>query len=202
MERDPDWFERAAKEENTWVRARILDKAYADHPEQPADLAERAARMAKDNLGERHATYGVALLNLGIYHCTLGGGAARAEEFFKMAHAVLGDEHLEVAEAMFRLAVYSFEKQDFPEADRFFGDALRIRRRALGEQDLAVADCLIGMAYAKVRLDQIEAAVSLTEEALLIQSQLLPADDPRVQDTVTRLKHLQQATRGGGGEPQ
>jgi hypothetical protein len=190
-EEDLREIEGFAREENNWVRARILKKEHANHPEQPGDLAERAARMANDSLGERHPAHGVALLNLGIFHEFVQSDTTSAEEFFRRGREILGQDHPEVGEAFFKLAVFLLqEKHDPARADRLFQRALEVRRHTADADPLALADCLIGLASAKVQNDDLAAARPLMGEAAAIQTRCLPEGDERLLYTLGRLQAL------------
>ncbi len=187
MVEDKALIERAATSENDWVRARILQKD--PPPEGPLlQIAERARDMAVNSLGRAHPAYAVALQNLGLYYDFIENDVSKAAEFFNEARAVLEDNALPLAYGFFKLGVFHYEaNHDARRAEAALMQALAIQRRGLASEELDLADTLVALAYAKVRMSEIEAAVPLMEEALRIQRARLGAMDRRVLDSEERL---------------
>jgi tetratricopeptide (TPR) repeat protein len=184
---DKALIERAATSENDWVRARILQKD--PPPEGPLlQIAERARDMAANSLGRAHSAYAVALQNLGLYYDFIENDVSKATELFNEAHAVLDENSLPLAYGFFKLGVFHYEaNHDARRAEAALMQALAIQRRGLASDELDLADTLVALAYAKVRMSEIEAAVPLMEEALRIQRARLGATDRRVLDSEERL---------------
>ena len=187
MSDDKALIERAAASENDWVRARILMKD--PPPEGPLlQIADRARDMAANSLGGQHPAYAVALQNLGLYYDFIENDTPKAAEFFDAARAVLSENDLPLAYGFFKLGVFHYEANHDPRrAEAALVQALAIQRRGLASDDLDLANTLIALAYAKVRMSEIDAAVPLMEEALRIQRARLHATDRTVLDTEQRL---------------
>lgn len=190
MSEDKALIEKAAVSENDWVRARILQKD--PPPEGPLlQIAEKARDMAANSLGRQHPAYAVALQNLGLYFDFIENDAAKAAEFFNAARAVLLESDLPLAYGFFKLGVFHYEaKHDARRAEAALLQALAIQRRILGNNELPVADTLVALAHAKVRMFEIDAAIPLMEEALEIQRTRLGGADKIVRDTAERLALL------------
>ena len=187
---DEALIERAAASENDWVRARILKKD--PPPEGPLlQIAERARDMAVNSLGRAHPAYAVALQNLGLYYDFIENDVSKATEFFDEARAVLKENDLPLAYGFFKLGVFHFEaNHDARRAEAALMQALAIQRGGLASDELELADTLVALAYVKVRMSEIDAAVPLMEEALRIQRVRLGSTDRVVIHTEERLALL------------
>jgi tetratricopeptide (TPR) repeat protein len=191
MSDDKARTEEAAASENDWVRARILKQ---DPPAEGSlrRIAERARDMAAGSLGTRHPAYAVALQNLGIYYDAVKNDGATANEFFARARAVLNDNDLPLSYGFYWLGIFHFQvKHDAKQAEGPLTQALAIQRRALGKDDLRLADTMIALAWAKAAASGIDAAIALMEEALKIQRAKLAPTDPALQETEKRLAIFQ-----------
>ncbi len=187
---DEALIERAAASENDWVRARILKKD--PPPEGPLlQIAERARDMAANSLGRQHPAYAVALQNLGLYYDFIENDTPKATEFFNEACAVLKENDLPLAYGFFKLGVFHYEaNHDARRVEAALMQALAIQRRGLASDELELADTLVALAYAKVRMSEVDAAVPLMEEALRIQRVRLGSTDRVVLHTEERLALL------------
>jgi tetratricopeptide (TPR) repeat protein len=191
--------EEAAASENDWVRARILKQ------DPPADrsllkIAEQAHDAAAGTLGGRHPAYAVALQNLGIYYDAVENQGSKADEFFAQARAVLDENELPLADGFYWLGIFHFQvKRDPKRAEGPLTQALAIRRRALGKDDLTLADTMIALAWAKAAAGGIDAAIGLMQEALQIQRDKLAPADPALQETEKRLAIFQAMAGAGRG---
>lgn len=128
-------FERAAAEENGWVRARILKN---DPPAEGSllKISERAQRMAAESLGEQHWAHGAALLNLGIYYDFIEHDAPKAMDFIGRARAILQDT--ETGRGMFSDALYQLgtarkernRSEDDPKTtEAYLSESLAVERK-------------------------------------------------------------------------
>ena len=180
-------IEEAASSENDWVRARIVKR------EPPAEgsllkIAERARDMAASSLGEQHPAYAIALQNLGIYYDAIENDGSKANEFFAQARAVLKENDLPLAYGFYWLGIFHSQvSHDLKRAEGPLAEALEIQRRALGGNDLQLAETMIALAYAKGVETGIYSAIKLTEEALRIQRANLPPTDQAIQDGENQL---------------
>ncbi len=190
MIEDKALIEKAAASENDWVRARILKKD--PPPEGPLlQIAERARDMAANSLGRDHPAYAIALQNLGVYYDFIENDGLKATEFFKEARAVLKESDLPLAYGFFKLGVFHFEvNHDAKRAEAALMEALATQRRTLGNDELQLADTLVALAYAKVRMTDIDSAIPLMEEAVKIQRVRLGSSDKIALDTEERLALL------------
>lgn len=189
-------LEEAARSENEWVRARILKQ---DPPVEGSllKIAERARNMAANSLGHQHPAYAVALQNLGLYYDAIENDGAKANGFFAQARAVLSVTGLPLAEGFYWLGIFHLEvSHDAKRAEAPLTEALAIRRRALGSDDLQLADTMLALAYAKgSAVTGTESAIALVQEALRIQRTQLPPTDQAILATENRLAILQTIAR-------
>src|SRR5262249_18516915 len=105
MPDDNAGLEGAARSENEWVRARIVKR---DPPPEGSllKIAQRARDMAANSLGTRHAAYAVALQNLGLYYEVIENDAARADELFAQARAIVAGDDLPLADGLYWLGIF------------------------------------------------------------------------------------------------
>jgi tetratricopeptide (TPR) repeat protein len=195
MSDDRAWLEKAATSENEWVRARILKQ---DPPAEGSllKIAERGRDMAARALGEQHPAYAIALQNLGLYYEAIENNPAQANALFAQARAVLGGNDLPLAEGFYWLGIFHTQvSRDLTRAQPPLMEALAIRRRVLGGDDLAVAETMIALAHATDLTTTIEPAIALLEDALKIQRSKLAADDQAIRETEKRLVLLQALAR-------
>ncbi len=178
MSDDKARLEEAGRSENEWVRARILKQ------DPPAEgpllkIAERARDMAANSLGTQHEAYAVALQNLGLYYDAIENDTAKATEFFAHARAVLKKHDLPLADGFYWLGLFHVQvSQDGQRAETPLKEALAIRRRALGSDDLQLAETMVALARAySDNVAGLQSAIALLNEALRIQrTQLFPTD--------------------------
>src|SRR5712692_4711401 len=186
MSDDKALIEKAASSENEWVRARILKQ---DPPPEGSllKIAERARDMAANSLGNQHSAYAVSLQNLGLYYDAIESDTSKANELFAQARAILKDNDLPLAYGFYWLGVFHHQiNHDRKRAEAALTEALAIQRRALGSDDLELADTMIALAYAKGVTTEIHSAIALMEDALRIQRAHLPPTDQIILDTENR----------------
>ncbi len=192
MSDDKARLEEAARSENEWVRARILKQ---DPPAEGSllKIAERARDMAANSLLHQHSAYAVSLQNLGLYYDAIENDAARAKEFFAQARAVLKEHDLPLAEGFYWFGLFHVQvSQDGQRAATPLTEALAIQRRALGGDDLRLAETMIVLARAySDNVTGLHSAVALLKEALRIQRSQLPSTDQAILATEDRLAMLQ-----------
>jgi hypothetical protein len=195
MSDDRALIEEAASSENEWVRARIIKR---DPPPEGSllKIAERARDMAANSLGNQHPAYAVSLQNLGLYYDAIENDTSKATEFFAQARAVLKGNDLPLAYGFYWLGIFHNKvNHDEKRAEAPLMEALAIQRRALGSDDLQLADTMIALAYAKGVKTGIHSAIALMEEALRIQRTRLPPTDQVILDAENRLSILQTLAR-------
>lgn len=198
MSDDKALLEEAGRSENEWVRARILKQ---DPPAEGSllKIAQRARDMAADSLGTQHEAYAVALQNLGLYYDAIENDAATANEFFAHARAVLTEHDLPLADGFYWLGIFHLRVSgDAKRAEGALTEALAIQRRALGTDDLRLAETMLALAGGLTT--EIHSAIALMKEALRIQRTQLPPTDQAILDTENRLALLQTFARAQAEE--
>ena len=169
MPDDTAELEEAARNENDWVRARILKR---DPPAEGSllQIAQRARRMAANSLGTEHAAYAVALQNLGLYYDAIENDGAKANELFTQARAVVKANDLPLAEGFYWLGIFHHEvSRDAARAQAVLDEALAIERRALGSEDARLAQTMSALAETKAASGDIDAAIALLKDALRVE---------------------------------
>ena len=195
MSDDKALMEEAASNENDWVRARILKQ---DPPSEGSlqKIAERARDMAANSLGTKHPAFAVSLQNLGLYYDAIENNTSQANALFAQARAALKENDLPLADGFYWLGIFHDEvNHDEKRAEARLSEALAIRRRALGSDDLQLADALSALAHAKGLETGIHSAIALLEEALTIRRARLPPADRAVVNTEDRLAILRTIAR-------
>jgi hypothetical protein len=191
MSDDKALIEEAGRRENDWVRARILKQ---DPPAEGSllKIAMRARDMAANSLGTQHSAYAVSLQNLGLYYDAIENDTSKANEFFTQARAVLNENNLPLAYGFYWLGIFHNQVSHDPKrAEAPITEALAIQRRALGSDDLQLAETMIALAYAKGVTTGVHSAIPLMEEALRIQRTQVSPTDQAILDTENRLAILQ-----------
>jgi tetratricopeptide (TPR) repeat protein len=189
MEETKEWYEKAAAEENQWVRAVILKNNHILHG-HAFEVADRACKMAEEALGEDHPAYAVALQNLGLYYNVVKNDVTAAIDCFDKARAIVGRYHPALAESFYWLGIFHYESRNVEKVEDFFSEALAIQRHSQGSDRLELARTLICLAYAKEITRGSRAAVGLMEEALAIQRASLPADSEELHNTEQALNSM------------
>ena len=134
------------------------------------EVLDRGRRQIDElrGLPEVQATYlntmGEAYRALALYD--------QASELLERALAIRrrshGDEHLEVAESLYELAIVRQLEGDFEAARAALSESLEIRRRLLGDEHSEVAECLNEMGLIAYNLGRFAAAEMRYREALAI----------------------------------
>jgi len=121
---------------------------------------------------------------------------SKANELFAQARAIVKENDLPLAYGLYWLGVFhNLVSHDTKRAEAALMEALAIQRRALGSDNLQLAETMKTLAYAKHANTGVHSAIALMEEALRIQrTQLLPTDQA-VLDTENRLTILQTLAR-------
>ncbi len=201
MSDDKVRLEEAGRSENEWVRARILK---LDPPPEGSllKIAERARDMAANSLGTQHSVYAVSLQNLGLYYDAIENDTLKANEFFAEARAVLNENDLPLAYGLYWLGIFHIQvSHDAKRAEAPLTEALAIQRRALGTDDLRLAETMLALADTytyptnTINVTGVLSAIALMEEALSIQRTQLPPTDQAILHTENRLAMLQTLAR-------
>jgi serine/threonine-protein kinase len=146
---------------NTVTAREVLDKG-----------AEKIATDLKDQPEVRATlmdTMGTVYVNLGLYDraVPLLRGALETRK------AVLGPEHLDVAQSVFNLAVLLRRRGDYAAAESLHREALALRRRLLGDQHPDVARSLNNLGLVLADKGDYPGAEAFYREALAMRRKLL-----------------------------
>jgi len=171
----PDPYTQAGLEALRESERRIND-AFTSQPEVQASVKQ---------------TVGEVYRRLGRYD--------EAEALLKSAletrRAILGDQHVEVADSLFCLASVHHDSGDLGPAEEKYREALEIRRKQLGEDHPDVALSVNTMARLHRDKGDVEGAEALFREALEMRRRGLGARHP---DVAVTLKDLAQQLRFKG----
>jgi CHAT domain-containing protein/Tfp pilus assembly protein PilF len=153
-------------------------------------LAEKAAEIRKQVLGERHADYAQSLNNLAALY-RAQGEFARAEPLFRQAVAIaqqtLGECHPAYAISLNNLADLYLHQGKSAKAEPLYRQALEICRQALGERDPAYATSLNNLADLYREQGAYAKAEPLYRQALELRKQVQGERHP---DYATSLNNL------------
>jgi tetratricopeptide (TPR) repeat protein len=179
-------LEEAARNENDWVRARILKR---DPPVEGSllKIAQRARDMAANSLGTDHCAHAAALQNLGLYYDAVENDAAQANEFFALARAIVKQDDLPLADGFYWLGIFHQVRGEGERAQVALREALAIQRRALTGDDARPAETMIALAETTAARGDIDSAIALMRDALRIQRARAPTNGDAVARTEDRL---------------
>jgi len=131
---------------------------------------------------------------------TIGGGYeqlgqyGRAEDMLRrelaMRRKVLGEEHLEVAASLNRLAGVLLWGKKSAEAEILARQGLTMRRRLLGNEHRHVAASLNTVASALVQQDKLPEAEAMHSEAVAMARKVLGREDPDLRRYLTDLAYV------------
>jgi hypothetical protein len=189
-------LEAAAREENDWVRARILKR---DPPAGSSCLeaAERARRMAANSLGERHEAYAVALQNLGLFHDVIEGDSGKADRFLAEASAILGGNKIPLAAGLYALGLFQLtERGNSKRALDLLSEAARIGRSETPTDSSAMARTLVALALAEAAEGDVAKGIALTDEALQFLHTQHPAGAEEISQAEIQLARLRRLAPG------
>ncbi len=93
-------------------------------------------------------------------------------------------EFLEAAEVLYKAGYYLWERSQFTEAEPLLRNALTIREKLLGEDNLDVAQTLNLLGVIYVDEGQLAQAELLLQRALIIREKFLGQEDPKVAETL------------------
>ncbi len=97
-----------------------------------------------------------------------------------------GDMRLRIS-LMSRVAAYLLNRARFAEAKALYEPALRIGEQALGENDLLVAEVLVGLALLAEKQGLYDQAEAFYKRALHIREQVLGRSHPLISEVLNRL---------------
>jgi CHAT domain-containing protein/Tfp pilus assembly protein PilF len=107
-------------------------------------------------------------------------GLPKAREALKLREAVLGPDHLAVAETLQTLGLLVRDSGDLPGARPLFERSLAIRERRFGPQHGLTASSLASLGYLVYLQGDLAAARPMIERALAIRESVLGPNNPAV----------------------
>ena len=182
--RDRAFYEEAARAENDWVRAVVLKRDHVAHADA-GEIAFKAERMALEALGPHHVSYGVAVLNIALYHLTVTNDGAKAQSALARSREILADAPLQLAEGLYWLGVSQYTNGQVTDAENAWTEALALHRRNPADAP-ALAQILISLSCCYIEAEPRRAA-PLLAEALKLQRRALGPEHGDVRDTELRL---------------
>ena len=193
---------RAAKEAATATQVvRFLEGLFsASDPNQTRrreitarEILDRGAARISSELDGQPAVeagirdvIGVVYRRLGLYD----QATEQLKEAVRLRRAVFGDEHLELADSLYELALSVKHQADYDDAEELLREALTIRRSLLGNEDPLVAWTLLVLGATQVNKGDYALAEPSLREALAIQQKVLGAEDEHVSVTLQKLGDL------------
>lgn len=150
--------------------------------EEAGELYEQAVAAWDDRFGRANPNLGEILTNLAALRYRLGdleGAVAGQTEALSIWNAVWGeqDDNL-VAAGLNNLGVMHRELGNYVEADRYFNEALAMRRRLHGDGHATVGMSLANLGRLRMLEGRLEAAEPYALEALEICTEQLPEGHP------------------------
>ncbi len=138
----------------------------ARHDEALADCKE-VVRIRKARVGETHPDTAAALDNLGSQYTVLAD-YARAREYLNQALTIVQQQNnpLATAQVVNKLAIVNYQTGEFAEARLQFEDALKIRRKLLGEKHELTLATLVNLAHVLRGMGDKQAARELYEQTI------------------------------------
>ena len=97
---------------------------------------------------------------------------------------------LEAARLLYVTGKYLYERGRYPEAEPLLQHGLRLRKQLLGDEHIAVAECLNSLAELYRTQGKYLAAMPLCEQALYIREQSLKEEHPDVATSINNLGRL------------
>jgi eukaryotic-like serine/threonine-protein kinase len=160
---------------NTVTAREILDKG-----------AERIRKELRDEPEERATlmeTMGNVYDELGLHDQAEG----LLRESLEIRKAVQGNESLDVATSLHRLATVLYRKDDYAGAEARYREALAVRRKLLGSEHPDVAQTLNFLALVRDEMGDYDGAEALLREALAMRRKLLGNEHEDVAMTLNGL---------------
>ena len=160
---------------NTITAREILDKGAERIEEELADQPAIQATLMD--------TMGTVYTSLGLYDAAV----PLVKNALSKRRALLGNEHLEVAQSLNHLGEVQMLKADYAEATAHLRDALAVRRELLGSSTPEVAETLADLADVLTRQGEFAEAEPLIRESLAIRRQVLGEKHPDVAESLEDL---------------
>jgi eukaryotic-like serine/threonine-protein kinase len=91
-----------------------------------------------------------------------------ARESLRVARAHLGEKHLAVAEALYRIGEALCDAEQYAESEKFYRDALALKRELLGDEHPEVAEVLIALGFALKREMRFADAENIARQAVAV----------------------------------
>lgn len=183
-ERDRFAQERATAEEVSKYLVGLFENANPTRarPDVTArEVLERSAEEIERLRAEQPIVAARLMISMGRAYAGLAmyeRANALLQQALALRRAILGPEHLEVAEALHYLGVSQAELRDYKGALATLREALRIREAALGPEALAAAETLIEIGFVQMRLGDYRATGAALRRAVPIYEHVLGKDSP------------------------
>ena len=155
-----------------------------------AQLLERAERQA-DQLTDQPLAEAQLRSVLGAIHTTMldfGRAQTQLDSALALRSAVLGAEHVDVAETLTQLGLLDRARGDYDDARGHFERALAMQRRVLGDDHYAVAQSYYLLARLANR--PIDESIALTRRALAVRKRAFGPEHPLVAEDMLFLGSL------------
>ena len=156
------------------------------------EMFGRSLEIRRKLLGENHAEVAVVLTRMGALYRDFNR-AEEAETVLRQALEIQrrkGEETLQVAEVKNHLAVLAANQDDYAAAEELLQDALRIRRRELGDDHVLVAEGLVNLAVIAEGRGDWRKAERVYREAADSLRRLYKGDNELVAATLVNLAML------------
>ncbi|KXJ04627.1 Nephrocystin-3, partial [Exaiptasia diaphana] len=112
------------------------------------------------------------------------------EQGLAVRRALYGNDHLEIADSLYRIGFLHLEMQDFEKAKVTLVRAHRMASKLRGENDWLVANCLSALAEVEYELGHFDVALEGAEKAMAIRGLLLDGKDPSIRQSIDLATNL------------
>jgi CHAT domain-containing protein/Tfp pilus assembly protein PilF len=156
-------------------------------------IAERALRLRRPVLGERHRDVALSVFNLAALHAELQQ-FPQAERLYRQALALtkeaVGRRHPAYADCLNNLASLYHDMGDLEAALTLSLEALQLRRELVGSSDPSYARSLSNLSVLYTDLGRLDAALPLAREALKVRKEALGERHPDYAQSLLNVAHL------------
>jgi TIR domain. len=185
-ENTEEWYEIAAKSENDWVRAVVIQKDHVAR-NRVLDKIKTLQNSITNTLGANHREYGKVLLTLALYYDIIRNDRRKCDAIFAKAKEILGNDSRDYATAKKQQSLWYFEKKDHLSAEKFTDEALQILQNKKG-RELEAADMLIAKSVFRISTNDLDGAIKFCKEALVLQQKKRAFK--QINDTKERISYL------------
>ena len=157
------------------------------------EILDRGAERVRGELDEQPRTSARLMATIGEVYRQLGllePALALQREALGVREREIGEDSLEVADSLRRVALVLDDAGDLPEAEDLYRRSLAIRERLEGPESLGVAEVLNNVAIAAILQGRREEAAEAFEKALDIREALLGSRDPSIAASSANLANV------------